>query len=215
MTDPLPPDRLLLIDTVPPDTRAAFRTLFDLDGRLAGIVRTTREPLIGQMRLAWWRDALIALDSRPAPAEPLLRAMQEEVLPLGLSGALLAGMTEGWEDILLADLQDEAALARHCDARGAGLFCAFGQLLGGDAPMLAAAGRGWAATDLAANLSDEKATAIAQRIAGDAWDQAFTATWPKALRPVGAFSLIVMLDGQSLPSTAKALRLMRFRLIGR
>ncbi|MCZ3214799.1 hypothetical protein NYZ43_19955, partial [Acinetobacter baumannii] len=53
-----PPDRELMLAAAPHAARDALRALFDLDDRLAGIVRTTREPMVGQMRLVWWHDAL-------------------------------------------------------------------------------------------------------------------------------------------------------------
>ncbi|MBU1756741.1 MAG: hypothetical protein KJ703_07135, partial [Alphaproteobacteria bacterium] len=38
--------------------RTVLVPLFTLDERLARIVATVREPLLAQMRLAWWRDRL-------------------------------------------------------------------------------------------------------------------------------------------------------------
>ncbi|RZM37470.1 MAG: hypothetical protein EOP67_01085 [Sphingomonas sp.] len=90
MTDtpsPLAPDRALLLAALPSPARPPIETLFALDSRLAGIVRATREPMVGQMRLTWWHEALTKLDREPAPAEPLLRDVQRHLLPAGVSGA--------------------------------------------------------------------------------------------------------------------------------
>ena len=205
----------LVLMSVPAASRDPLRTLFDLDARLGQIVRSTREPLIGQMRLAWWRDALIALDAAAAPAEPLLRAIQDHLLPAGIGGARLAAMIDGWEDVVVADTIDDAAIDSHVAARGEELFAIAAAVIGGDLPPLAAAGRAWAAADLAAGLSDPAAAATAMRIADAAWSDAFSARWPAALRPIGALSLIAMLDRGADTPVGKALRLTRFRLIGR
>jgi hypothetical protein len=124
MTDTPPPpapDRALLLAALPSAARAPIETLFALDSRLAGIVRATREPMVGQMRLTWWHEALTKLDGAPAPAEPLLRDVQQHLLPAGVSGARLAGMIDGWEELIVADALTAETLDRHAEARGAGL----------------------------------------------------------------------------------------------
>ena len=61
-----------LIRAYSPDAKArqALDTLLALDDRLAEKVRTTSEPMLGQIRLKWWHDAITALDKGPPPAEP-------------------------------------------------------------------------------------------------------------------------------------------------
>lgn len=195
--------------------RPAMAALFALDARLADIVRTTREPLVGQMRLTWWHDALTRLDDAPAPAEPLLRELQRLLLPQGVSGALLATMIDGWEALIVADPIDAAALDTHARARGEGLFAAAGRLLGGDSPLLAPAGRGWALADLAAHLSDRDSATRAADSAGEALADAFSGTWPRTLRPVGLSALIAKLDRSDLAPIVKALKVWAFRMTGR
>lgn len=142
----------------------AASALLALDAQLAEIVRTTTTPLVGQMRLAWWDEALRALDTAPAPAQPVLRALQAEVLPRAVSGAALAAMIDGWEGLLTAEELGEESLALYADARGAGLFAAMAQLadIGSTS---AAAGRCWALADLAAHVTDP---ALAGRVAAAA-----------------------------------------------
>lgn len=205
----------LLLMASPVAVRDALRTLFELDERLGGIVRTTREPMIGQLRLAWWREALVTLDIAAAPAEPLLGAIQRHLLPRGLSGACLAAMIDGWEGIIVAAAIDDAVLTRFCRARGEGLFVNAASLIGSDSPALAPAGQAWAAADLAAGLSDPAAAKAAMVLAGTMWSVAFSRRWPLALRPLGTLSLIAMLDRRSGAPIGKALRVARFRLTGR
>lgn len=208
------PIRLLLMASLP-ELHDALRTLFDLDTRLGGIVRSTREPLVGQMRLTWWREALIRLDAAEAPAEPLLRAIQLHLLPTGISGARLATMIDGWEGIVVAETIGDEVLDTYCRARGEGMFAIAASLTGGGVPALAAAGRAWAAADLAAGLSDPVAASAAVHVADTAWSTAFSTRWPVALRPVGTLSLIAMLDRRAGSPIVKALRVARFRMTGR
>ena len=84
--------------------RPGLVALLALDAELAQLVATTTEPLLGEIRLAWWRDRLIELDTQPAPAQPLLQALQARTLPR-LSGSDLAGLEDGW----LARLNGDAA----------------------------------------------------------------------------------------------------------
>lgn len=210
-----PPDRALVLAAAPTTARPALAALLALDQRLGNIVRTTREPLVGQMRLTWWHDALVALDTMPAPAEPLLQAVQRALMPQGVSGATLATMIDGWEELIVADPLGIAALGRHAAARGAGLFTMAGRIFGADSPLLEAAGQGWALADLAAHLSKPDVAATASALAVEQISQGFSARWPNALRPIGLLSLIAGLDLANGSAVGKALRVARFRLTGR
>ena len=91
----LDPDRKLALAYVPAAARPAVEALWRLDASFAAILATGTQPLISQMRLAWWREALERLDAAPPPAEPVLQALAAHVLPK-VSGAELAAMEEGW-----------------------------------------------------------------------------------------------------------------------
>ena len=85
----LDPDRKLALAYVPAAARPAVEALWRLDVALAAILATGTQPLISQMRLAWWREALERLDHAPPPAEPVLQALAATVLPR-VTGAELA-----------------------------------------------------------------------------------------------------------------------------
>lgn len=64
---------------VPHARRPAIAALWALAERLTGLLRDVREPLIGQIKLAWWRDmmAMLAADPDSLPkGEPLLADLQ-------------------------------------------------------------------------------------------------------------------------------------------
>src|SRR5688572_10800388 len=84
----------------PEELRPAFDVLFDIDDALAAVVARSTEPALAAIKLAWWREQLERLDSEARPAEPRLRAAAAELLPRGVTGAMLAGLEEGWATLL-------------------------------------------------------------------------------------------------------------------
>lgn len=197
--------------------------LFALDAALAKVLRTTREPMVGQMRLTWWHEALTRLDTAPPPAEPVLRALAQELLPAGVSGARLAGMVDGWEELLEGEGLDDEVMTRHAESRGGGLFCAAGVLLGArDSDPLDAAGRGWALADLARHLRDPVAAGRAAALSAPLLADATKRHWSRAARPLGALAHIARMNlavplESPLPLGAprRVARLLMHRLTGR
>ncbi len=62
----LDPDRTLALSYVPAKARPALEALWRLDATLGAVLSTGREPLISQIKLAWWRDSLEKLDRERA-----------------------------------------------------------------------------------------------------------------------------------------------------
>lgn len=188
------PELQLALHYAPPFAFAAIHALFALDAALARILRTTREPIVGQMRLTWWHEALTRLDSAPPPAEPVLQALAQQVLPRGISGARLAVMIDGWEALLDAETLEDAAIARYADARGGALFAMAGEVLGArDSDPVAPGGRGWALADLARHLSDRAVAEHVLDLAAASLD-AGRARWSRAARPLGALARIARMN---------------------
>ncbi|MEA3014123.1 MAG: hypothetical protein QOD42_2668 [Sphingomonadales bacterium] len=212
MTD-LDPDRQLALAYVPARVRPALEALWRLDVAFAAILAAGREPIASRLRLAWWREALEALDREAAPAEPLLRALAALVLPAGLQGAELARMAEGWE-ILLSDqplTADEQA--RYASLRGGLLFDLSARLLGvADFPV-APSGELWALVDLARHGSGRDSVRLAAAES--------QARWPRALRPLGMLAALARRDSdrpgkpwEKQGNPARMLRMIRHRLTG-
>lgn len=208
----------LALRYAPAERRPALFALFALDGTLERLARHTREPLVAQMRLAWWRESLTALDREAPPAEPLLRTLARDVLARGVRGETLAVLASGWEVVLGDRPLDDAGLERFARERGATLFRAAASVLGADAPGIDAAGEAWAlALPTTEELADEgtRAAALADARLG----AALAAHWPRAARPLGALALLATLGAQSRDGTGAAIaaawRIARFRLSGR
>lgn len=221
MTGATDPERALALSYAPMRARPGVAALFALDDTLGRILRTVREPVIGQMRLTWWHDALTALDSAPPPAEPVLQALATHVLPR-VSGATLARMIDAWEALLDPDTPDDATLEVYA-TRGTILFGAAATLLGG-APgdPVAPAGRGWALADLARHVGDAAVAARARGLAEGPLTAATAARWSRPARSLGALAQLARMDLAVSPDTpirpaspARVWRMLRHRLTGR
>ena len=216
MTHPNP-DRDLALTYADAACRPALDALFALDDTLAAILRSTREPLIGQMRLTWWYEALGRLDTAAAPAEPVLAALQTEVLPSGVSGAMLGRMTDGWEALLEPGL-GAAAIERFGRDRGRRLFELAATILTIRDDRIGLAGEGWALADLARRLTGTSARELARVRAGEALDQALRGRWPSSARVLGALAVSARFDTMPQPvaqgSPRRVARLAWHRLTG-
>jgi phytoene synthase len=179
-----------------------------------------REPLISQIKLAWWREALEKLDTARAPAEPVLQAVAEHVLPGGIGGAELARMEQGWSVLLAQQPLTAEELALYAATRGGLLFRYTASLLGqaGEAG-IDRAGEVWALADLARHSADaqDADNAIAEARARD-----WRVRWPAALRPLGMLAALGARDAEEgrprweeQGAPRRMLRMLRMRLTGR
>jgi phytoene synthase len=218
MTPDLDPERRLALAYVPAARRAALEALWSLDVTLGAVLATGSDPMISQIRLAWWREALEKLDHAGPPAEPLLQALARHVLPAGVGGAELAAMEEGWTMLLVPDPLGPEALHHYAETRGGRLFALSARLLGADAPGVEAAGAAWALIDLA-RRSGREAEARASVAAAAARPP--EVRWPVPLRPLGMLAALARRDAaRGLPleaqgSPARMLRMLGHRLTGR
>ena len=215
-------DRTLALSYVPAARREALGALWQLDIAMGAVLAGGTEPLISQIKLTWWRDSLIKLDTAKPPAEPVLENVARHVLPAGVSGEALSGMEEGWTALLSPDPLGPSELQLYARARGGGLFRHAARILGsepGDA--VEQAGEAWALVDLArhSNAADA-AAALAQARERLLTHPGFR--WPGALRPLGMLGALARrdaereLDAMEPPGApARMLRMLRHRFSGR
>jgi phytoene synthase len=133
-------DRYLSVLYAPEAARAGMMAVHGLDLEMAQIVASTSEPMLGEIRLAWWRDALIALDSGVVPAHPLLQLLANEVLARGVAGADLAELEDRWLGLIDCDDVPVAHIGG-----GGTLFALLARLGGGDTSGARRLGEAWVA----------------------------------------------------------------------
>jgi phytoene synthase len=213
-------DRALALTYVPAGRRQALRTLWELDAALGAVLAGGREPLISQIKLAWWRDSLAKLDREKPPAEPMLQAVAADILPAGVSGAELSVMEEGWTLLLGQEPLTANELDTYAAARGALLFRYSARILEAELTSgLARAGEGWALVDLArhSNPIDAEAALQAARERLDVQER-----WPSALRPLGMLARLARRDTLGIANRiephgtpARMWHMLRHRFTGR
>jgi phytoene synthase len=211
----LDPDLTLALSYVPARRRPALHALFALDSALGSVLAGGREPMISRIKLAWWREALERLDCEKPPAEPVLEALAEHVLPAGISGAELAEMEEAWA-VLLSDAPlSPIDLEIHARRRGALLFACAARLLESEGE---AGGEAWSLVDLArhcGNAEDRDAALAAARALP------LPPRIPPRLRPLGMLGALARRDAEPgrpqwepQGTPRRMLRMLRHRLTG-
>ena len=201
-------DRDLIRHHWPIDLRPAFDALFGLDDVMAEVVASSTQPALGAIRLAWWREALERLDHHPPPPEPRLTAAAAELVPRGVTGAMLSGLEDGY-----ATLLDERPDGDRLGDSGSALFAIGARLLGASDDLLLGAGRLHAfarAARMGLAVVPEDFTLGA--LAGH--------RFPRALRPLTAFARLAARDVARAPkleveaTPARAIALLAHRLSG-
>ena len=133
----------------PADKQPALLALYAFNAELDHIAAAAREPMVGQIRLQWWRDAVELVEPGMKTGNPIADALSAAILAHDLPKARLAGMIAAripeitgdapasLEDLRASLLQTEGAVfelaasilvcaseagKRGCPARGAGLW---------------------------------------------------------------------------------------------
>lgn len=214
--DLVPMPQRLALTHAPAAARPAFACFFLLDDRLARIVATVREPMLAQMRLAWWRDRLgEARELRPK-GDPVLDAIG--VHWQGEEAALVA-LVDGWEELLGEAPLSETAFERFADGKAEG-FAACARFAGAADQAVAArlAGRLYALGDCLPRLSDPVERARLQEIA--AANPPRPSPMPRSLRPLAILAglgarVLHRGEGPLFGDRASALLATRLGILGR
>jgi len=106
------------------DDRRYFETLFELDTRLARAVAEASEPIITQMKLAWWRDRFAEDPSQWPVGEPLLAQLAR----WGSRANELGDLVDGWEVLALGEALTAADISAHATGRAAA-WCALAKTI--------------------------------------------------------------------------------------
>lgn len=208
---------------MPASRRDAIRALWSLDAALAAIVSGASQPALAQIKLAWWREAIAALDKAPPPPEPLLLAISEHLIPAGIASEELGRLADGWEHLLGLEPLQPTEIQAYAAERGGRLFALSAALLDpGDRAAVTNAGEAWALLDLARHSSDAAEIALALDAGRSRLASLQGHRWPVPLRPLGMLSVLAQRDAdkglspfevQGAPG--RMMRMIRHRLTGR
>lgn len=211
----------LALTYVPLRDRSALAALFAIDRAMGDVVRSTREPMLGPIRLAWWRERLEDLDAgERAPAEPRLQQAERELLPRGISGHDLAGLEAGWLT-LLNPFPWTIETSEAIWLRGNLLFGLAARVLGGGDERIQAAGGLWALVDVARHCSDPSSRDMLMRQARSFAAALGEGNVARPLRPLSMLATLAIRDCrrgepfQAEGSPGRAAAMMRHRLFGR
>lgn len=137
----LPPAERFALAYAPPRLRPRYEALLALDGALARLTAGAREPVLAQVKLAWWRDRIAG--SGAAGEHPVLAAVATD---WSLALAPLIALIDAWEEVAVGN-RDRIAVAKVLAASRSGAFAAAAEL---PAATAADAARAWSFVTLAA-----------------------------------------------------------------
>jgi len=220
MNKALGADRALALSYVPARHRPVLAALFAIDAAMGDVVRTSTEPALGAIRLAWWRERLEELDNQPPPAEPRLQAVASELTSRGIAGREVAVLANCWLR-LFDPFPWGMEVAEAVWFRGRHLFALGARILAEPGEAIGAAGGLWALADATRHCSDAQSRDLllgqARTFAGGIGGAKF----PAALRPLSMLGALAIRDaGRGEPferegSPARIAAMLAHRVSGR
>ncbi len=136
------PDRYATVLFAPAATRPALFALVAFNHEIARVREVVSEPVLGQIRLHWWREALEGIYAGAPPAHDVARALADALALGRLERAILERMIEARERDLAEEppARIEELLSYAQDTAG-GLIELMLQALDADVPAAREAGR--------------------------------------------------------------------------
>jgi NADH dehydrogenase [ubiquinone] 1 alpha subcomplex assembly factor 6 len=127
------PDRYFSALFAPAAARPCLLALYAFNHEVARIAESVREPMLGAIRLEWWRETVEQAAKGNPRNHDVARGLAalfaaHAVEPVALEGIIAARAF----DANAEQFADFAALEAHLDATGGALMCAAITILGGD-----------------------------------------------------------------------------------
>jgi phytoene/squalene synthetase len=124
------PDRFLAALAAPPEARPVLLPLYAFNVEVSRAPWVTQEPMIAEMRLQWWRDALEEVASgKPPRAHEVVTELAPILDPQAARTLDRAVAARRW-DIYKDSFEDEAHFADYLDATSGGLMWTAARALG-------------------------------------------------------------------------------------
>lgn len=129
------PDRFLAVMAAPRDQRAQLFPLYAFNLEVVRAPWVTKEPLIAEMRLQWWRDVVENAGSGAARAHEVAGPLHELIRDFGLPVAVMDRLIAArrW-DIHRDPHEGPEGLATYLEDTGAGLMWLAARALGAPDP---------------------------------------------------------------------------------
>ncbi|WP_374544637.1 phytoene/squalene synthase family protein [Rhodoblastus sp.] len=128
-------DRWLACLFAPDAARPHLFALYAFNAETARIRDHVSQPILGEMRLQWWIDALEAPDANTFRAHPTADALLATIATLGLPRQEVLDLLEARRFDLYEDpAPDMAFFDRYCDETGAALFTLAHRVISGGRP---------------------------------------------------------------------------------
>lgn len=125
------PDRYFAALFAPQPRRTHLFALYAFNHELARVAETVREPMLGQIRLAWWQETLEAARAGNPRDHDVARAMSEALAAADLPQALFDGLIEARHfDLTDAMFVDLSALETYVDATSGNIMRLAARILG-------------------------------------------------------------------------------------
>lgn len=202
LVDSLPILQRLALSYAPSASRMPTLALLALDARLADIVRSASEPMLAQLRLAWWREQLQTRRDDWPEGEPLLAVLKS----WDNGHSALGPLVDGWE-ALTADAPLPRSAMEDLAAGRASAFTGLAELFGADDEKATVyrLGFNWALTDIASHLSQTEEKQAASDLARNQnWSPARLSRKMRSLAVLHGLAARAVKKGKSLDSLSPA-----------
>ncbi|HXC54385.1 MAG TPA: squalene/phytoene synthase family protein [Rhizomicrobium sp.] len=149
------PDRYFSALFAPADKRPLLLALYAFNVEIARVAGTVREPMMGEIRLEWWRETLAGARQGMPRNHDVARALTGLLAAVDLPTPLLEAMIAARAfDTSAATFADRAAVEAYCDATSGNLMRLASRILGGEADATArAAGIAYALAGILRSLA--------------------------------------------------------------
>lgn len=125
-------ERYLSALFAPSDKRRRLYALYAYDLELAQVADAVREPMAGEVRFQWWREALAGMRSGEAAANPVSAALLDTIEKSSLRGEELVAIADARQfDVLGEPMSSMSQLLEYLDATHGTIMRAAAQLLSG------------------------------------------------------------------------------------
>jgi NADH dehydrogenase [ubiquinone] 1 alpha subcomplex assembly factor 6 len=129
------PDRFLMSLFAPADRRESLWAVLAFNLEVAKTRERVREPVLGQIRLQWWRDAVSEIFAGMPREHAVVTALAKAAATRGLSRVAMQKLIDAREtDLSLEPPADLAALEDYAEQSAGPLLALMAQVLGGSPP---------------------------------------------------------------------------------